>query len=302
MASSPKLFTSILILTLLFIQIHARESKYFFSKIPNNNVDNNNNNNFDAKETQIPNDENVDPLTNPEKTTTSPQDQQPNFIPQTQDNGYGLYGHESGQLPPNSDSKFFSDNSRENGRSFTTTTTYDNNDNKFRNDVVSNYKSESEEYYNYEDNNNNNNFQTFENSNSKPYENSFYYNKDLYDNGRQSFQNTRLSRDDYTTTPLYDQGKYDNFYNSNNGGGDNNNNGNNMVRQGMSDTRFMENGKYYYDLDREPHHYSRSRGYFGNNINNNNNRNSYEYGNSMGRYQNQNDEAEFQEEPNEFVP
>lgn len=301
MASSPTLFTSILILTLFFLQIHARESKYFFSKIPNNNVDNN----FDAKETQITNDEKVDPLTNPEKTTTSSQNnQQPNFIPQTQDNGYGLYGHESGQLPPNSNSKFFSQNGRENGRSFTTTTTYNDDDdnNKFKNDVVSNYKSESEEYYNYDDNNNNN-FQTFENSGSKPYENSFYYNKDLYDNGRQSFPNARLSRDDYTTTPLYDQGKYDNFYSNNGDRNDNNNNdnGNNVVRQGMSDTRFMENGKYYYDLNREPHHYSRSsRGYFGNN--NNNNGNSYQYGNSMGRYQNQNDEAEFQEEPDEFVP
>lgn len=92
MASSPKLLTSILLLSLLFIQIHARDSKYFFSKVPNN-VDN-----FDTKETQIPNN-NVDPLTNPEKTTTTPQDQEPNFIPQTQENSYGLYGHESGQLP-----------------------------------------------------------------------------------------------------------------------------------------------------------------------------------------------------------
>ncbi|CAK9321052.1 unnamed protein product [Citrullus colocynthis] len=280
MASSPKLLTSILLLSLLFIQIHARDSKYFFSKVPNN-VDN-----FDTKETQIPNN-NVDPLTNPEKTTTTPQDQEPNFIPQTQENSYGLYGHESGQLPPNSDEKFSGS-----GRPFTTTTY--NNNNNYRNEVVPNYKSESEDqYYNYNEDDNNKN-ENFEDSNSKPYENSFYYNKDLYDNRQQRFQNTRLSRDDYTTTPLYDQGKYDNFYSNNN------NNANNVVRQGMSDTRFMENGKYYYDLNREPHHYSRSRGYFGNS--NNNNGNTYEYGNSMGRYQNQNDEAEFQEEPDEFVP
>ncbi|XP_038883950.1 protein E6-like [Benincasa hispida] len=287
MASSPKLLTSILLLSLLLIQIHARESKYFFSKVPNNNVDN-----FDAKETQLPNNK-IDPLTNPEKTTTTPQDQEPNFIPQTQDNSYGLYGHESGQLPPNSDNKFSGG-----GRPFTTTTTTYDNNNYYRNDAVPNNKPESEEYYNY---NNNDYNEYFENSKSKPYENSFYYNKDLYDNGQQSFQNTRLSQDDYTT-PLYDQGKYDNFYSNNNGRGssNNNDNGNNVVRQGMSDTRFMENGKYYYDLNREPHHYSRSRGYFGNN--NNNNPNTYEYGNSMGRYQNQNDEAEFQEEPNEFVP
>lgn len=299
---APK-FTSFLLLilfiTLLFIQIHGRES-HFFSKIPNNNYNNNNPDNFDnndTKQTQIPNKVEYDyPLTNPEKTTNiPPQDQQqPNFIPQTQENSYGLYGHESGQLPPNSDSKF-SDPTGD--RSFTTTT-YNNNNNNFRtNDVVPNYKSESEDqYYNYDDNN----FQSSSSSsNSKPYENSFYYNKDLYNdnNEPQSFQNTRLSRDDFTTTPLYDQQKYDGDDNNNN-----NNNGNNVARQGMSDTKFMENGRYYYDLNREPRHYRSSRDYFRRNNNNNNNANTYEYGNSMGRYKNVDEATDFQEEADEFVP
>lgn len=296
---APK-FTSFLLLilfiTLLFIQIHGRES-HFFSKIPNNNYNNNNPDNFDnndTKQTQIPNKVEYDyPLTNPEKTTNiPPQDQQqPNFIPQTQENSYGLYGHESGQLPPNSDSKF-SDPTGD--RSFTTTT-YNNNNNFRTNDVVPNYKSESEDqYYNYDDNN----FQSSSSSsNSKPYENSFYYNKDLYNdnNEPQSFQNTRLSRDDFTTTPLYDQQKYD-------GDDNNNNNGNNVARQGMSDTKFMENGRYYYDLNREPRHYRSSRDYFRRNNNNNNNANTYEYGNSMGRYKNVDEATDFQEEADEFVP
>ncbi|XP_022926083.1 protein E6-like [Cucurbita moschata] len=262
---------SALLLALLFFQVHARES-HFFSKVPNNGGT------FYTKETQIPN-KAEDPLTSPQKTSGTPQDQDqdPNFLPQTQDNNYGLYGHESGQLPPNSDDNFSGDRP---------------DDNKYRRNDAVPYKSESEEY---DDNDN------FQNSNTKPYENSFYYNKDLYDNGRQSFRNTRFSRNDYTTTPLYNQEKYhndDHDDDNNNFYYNNNNNANNVVRQGMSDTRFMENGKYYYDLDREPHHYSRSRGYF----RNNNNGNTYEYGNSMGRYQNQNDEAEFQEELDDFVP
>ncbi|XP_022926835.1 protein E6 [Cucurbita moschata] len=283
MASSTKLL-SLFLLSLFFIQIHGRESN-FFSKVPNNNG-----------ESQIPN--KVDPLTNSEKTTT-PQDQDPNFIPQTQDNGYGLYGHESGQFSP-SDAKFSDPNARTGGRPFSTTTTYDDGENNYkRNDDVS-YKSESEEYYNYNNNYNNDNFQ---NSNwKKPYENSFYYNKDLYDNRRQSFQNTRLSRNEYatttTTTPSYDEEKYNDDNNNNNFYANNrNDNENNVARQGMSDTRFMENGKYFYDLHREPQHQSRSSR---NNFRNNNNYNTYEYGNSMGRYQN--DETEFQEESDEFVP
>ncbi|XP_022142077.1 protein E6-like [Momordica charantia] len=269
MASSVKLCSVLVLLSLLLLQIHARESS-FFSKVPNNGV---------KEETEIP----IEPLTKPGKKEQQQQQQEPNFIPQAQNSGYGLYGHESGQLPP-SDAKF-SDPAA--GRPFTTTSTNYN----YQNDDVS-YKAESEEYYEEEDSNNNNDYSNdnFQNGNSKPYENSFYYNKDLYDNGRRNFGSTRLSRGDYTTTPLYEQEK-NSYYNGGGGGGGV------AERQGMSDTRFMENGKYFYDLDREPHHYRKPRGYFGNT-----NGNTYEYGNSMAGSRYQNGGAEFQEEPDQFVP
>nr|KJB57494.1 hypothetical protein B456_009G167000 [Gossypium raimondii] len=83
MASSPKLFSmSILFLFALFsMQIHARE---YFSKFPRVNTN--------EKETTTREQEHE---TFVPQTTQKPGEQEPRFIPETQ-NGYGLYGHESG--------------------------------------------------------------------------------------------------------------------------------------------------------------------------------------------------------------
>ncbi|KAK8551518.1 hypothetical protein V6N13_119976 [Hibiscus sabdariffa] len=72
MASSPKLISLLFLFALFSMQIHARE---FFSKIPTAN-------------------------TNEKETTTREQEEQePRFVPETQ-NGYGLYGHETGAGEP----------------------------------------------------------------------------------------------------------------------------------------------------------------------------------------------------------
>uniref|UniRef100_A0A1S3Y6F0 Protein E6-like n=1 Tax=Nicotiana tabacum TaxID=4097 RepID=A0A1S3Y6F0_TOBAC len=65
-----------LLLTLIFsLQIHARESQ-FLNKISSN---------YNAeKKTQV---------VIPDK------EQEPNFLPENENNGYGIYGHESSQLP-----------------------------------------------------------------------------------------------------------------------------------------------------------------------------------------------------------
>ncbi|PPS13434.1 hypothetical protein GOBAR_AA07147 [Gossypium barbadense] len=87
MASSPKLFSmSILFLFALFsMQIHARE---YFSKFPRVNINEKETTTREQKhETFVP------------QTTQKPEEQEPRFIPETQ-NGYGLYGHESGSSRP----------------------------------------------------------------------------------------------------------------------------------------------------------------------------------------------------------
>ncbi|XP_030972830.1 protein E6-like [Quercus lobata] len=290
MAPSAKFISFLFILTLsFFVQIHARESQ-FFSKVTNVNND--------AKETTT-----VDP--NKEEFLTK-HEQQPVFIPQTQ-NGYGLYGHESGQFPPTTTTPTPTTTTsltNVNAAPYTTTPTTTTNNNApfktvFEDDESLNKYLNSNQNYNYNPNPNNNN-------NNNNQNNEFYYNNNAYHASQNGLRDSRLTqRGGYTT--LANQ----NNYNNNNNGA---NSYNNAERQGMSDTRFLENGKYYYDLNLEnnynPNRYENSRGVDSRNWNNNNNnnrgyygsnnnQNTFEYKNSMEGYQN---EEEFQESQDEFVP
>lgn len=290
MAPSAR-FISFLFILFFFVEIHARESQ-FFSKVTNVNND--------AKETTTV-------VPNKEETLTK-HEQQPVFIPQTQ-NGYGLYGHESGQFPPTTTTPTPTTTTsltNVNAAPYTTTPTTTTNNNApfktvFEDDESLNKYLNSNQNYNYNPNpnpNNNNNNQN----------NEFYYNNNAYHASQNGLRDSRLTqRGGYTT--LANQ----NNYNNNNGA----NSYSNAERQGMSDTRFLENGKYYYDLNLEnnynPNRYENSRGvdsrnwnYHNNNNNNNrgyygsnNNENSFEYNNSMEGYQN---EEVFQESQDEFVP
>jgi hypothetical protein len=264
------------------MQIHARESQ-FFSKFTNNN----------AKETQV--------IPNKEETTTTKQNQEPTFIPETQ-GGYGLYGHESGQFPPT-----------------TTTTTTPTHVNAATYAPYTTkpsrlpYKNEFDDeeslnkYLNTNDdhNNNNNENKNYYYNNDGNKNKNYYFNKNSYEaNQYGGFGNTKL-----TTERGYSTMANQNNYNE---------------RQGMSDTRFMENGKYYYDLNSGKYYYdlnsekynpnqnrnskgtvaSRNwygnKGYYGNKGGYyGNNENSFEHSNSMEGYQN---EEQFQEEQNEFEP
>lgn len=292
MASSATYFSILIFLTLSSsLHVDARESK-FFSKVTNDN---------NAQEVLPTKEHDEEPLNKPE--------QEPNFIPQNQQNsgGYGLYGHESGQLPPT-----------------TTTTTTENLP----------YKTETENSYNKEFNPSSNNGQYYNNDayvNPESYSNSNngqYYNNYAYDtNPRpQGMSDTRFMNKVYRpyTTPI---NKQDNYFN----GGNMYNNrlhgigetklgvtsGNNE-KQGMSDTRFMENGRYYYDLNRENNYnlndnnvnensrneYYNNRGNYGNSYRGQyeSNENYYEANNSMEGYNSGNQE-EFQESQNEqFLP
>ncbi|XP_010540466.1 PREDICTED: protein E6-like [Tarenaya hassleriana] len=120
-------------------------------------------------------------------------------------------------------------------------------------------------------------------------------------------------------------GKNYNSYNSNGYGGErsseyNSYNNNNAERQGMSDTRFMENGKYYYDVNDENNHgdlykkhYSRNPSYAVSNYDrfgqNNGERNSFQdpYNskwekNMMMNEQGQEEEFGEEQQDDQFVP
>ncbi|KAK4794576.1 hypothetical protein SAY86_012570 [Trapa natans] len=235
-SSPPKLFCAVFFLIVIFFtsMAHARESQ-FFNKAT--------------------------------KETATQQGNDPNFIPKetaTASDGYGLYGHETGQLPPS-----------------TTAATVP------QESLYSNYQQNYYKTNNGDDDNN-------------------HYNKDSYlideERAAAAFGNR------YSTSAR-GRGDRNTYYR-----------GGNVRQEGMSDTRFMENGKYSYDIDNEEKYYpnyrydkyarksgSRSGEYYNMNMvngghNEGNYRNpSYENnGNSMGGYS-QNQE-EFQDAQEEFVP
>ncbi|PIN06552.1 hypothetical protein CDL12_20891 [Handroanthus impetiginosus] len=300
MASFAKNFFFFLLLTLLSsLHTHARDSQ-FFNKVPST-----------TNTVVVPN--NKETLTN--------QQEQPNFLPENE-NAYGLYGHESGQLPPSATTPVTVEpaattaTGKPISTAATTTTPYNMESSqpahkylpKNYNPVA--YVTVPEGINDNEINNNNNN--------------NYYNGAQNYYNNQEEEQTEYRSYP--TTTNTRDNHNYYNGASSFTGQSDTrfrgsaavnsreryfNNGGevNAFQPQGMSDTRFVENGKYFYDLNAEKysnnHPYESLRGIRGRNEYNNNrnfyenreNTNGYEFNgeNSLGGYQN---EEEFQEENN----
>ncbi|XP_076909418.1 uncharacterized protein LOC143566678 [Bidens hawaiensis] len=256
----------ILLTLTLSSTIHARESQ-FFNKFSNNT----------PKESQ--------PL------NTNDQ-QQPEFIPQTQDSGsYGLYGHQTGQLPPS------------------TTTTNNNNNNKLPSYLPENYNpvayttpihSSTQDIPNeFKDP------QTYQyNGQSKLYNSEETNEDNVYNSEKQGFDDAKFMETEdvgnkYNSEKQVENGMYNSqmqFLTRNNG------NMYNPEKQGMSDTRFLENGKYFYDVNMENNNYNANmngRGF--------NSRNEYDtqgyYGNdekySYDRY---NSNGMYQKEEEQFDP
>ncbi|KAL7142653.1 hypothetical protein ABFS83_08G138200 [Erythranthe nasuta] len=243
MASSANPFSLFLLITLLttllYTTTHARENQ-FFNKASTTNTNNNN---------LVPDDVDKQPLNN-----------QPDFLPE-KDNGYGLSGHNSVQLPPSATTteskqplpKYLPRNYNpvayvtepEDTNTFAEEKSYYNNGGG---------GGGGERNYYYSNNNNNNQQQEEEEEEEPPY--------------RRSYPNTRS-----------------NYYNGGGGGGSSFNSGGEFRRpQGMSDTRSLENGKYYYDLNTEKynsnHPYERLKA---RNEYSNVNRNNYRGYESNGR-------------------
>ncbi|XP_027347752.1 protein E6-like [Abrus precatorius] len=304
MAPISKLIPFLFLATLLLsFQVNARDSQ-FFSKVSPSNTNTNN-----LRETEATNNEG--PLNKPE------QQQQPAFIPETE-NSYGLYGHESGLNPPTTTTNYqpYKTMSAED------TSKYSNNNN---------YNSKKDAYTT-----NQHEMSETRLTGSYSSNNNYYYkNKDAFGGKQNELSDTKYTEGGYNENQNNNDNKY--FYNNNNDNAAkdkyfyNNNNANdryfynnnnnaanekysyknyavdnsyNGERQGLSDTRFVEGGKYFYDVQSEKYNHPtlhdgssrgvnsenwyNNRGYFGNNN-----------VNSMQGYQNQ---EEFEDDQENFEP
>ncbi|XP_015890500.2 protein E6 [Ziziphus jujuba] len=218
-----------------------------------------------------------DPEFHSKEEVVNKQEEEPTFIPQTQ-TGYGLYGHETIEVSPTTTTPTPTTTTPTTFEPYTTTPQYKTQSEE----PVNKYpKSYNTDHYNNNNNNYYNNENTFENT----------------QNGRRTETRTRLAGSGYVANP--------NGYDNNNGGSYH------VERQGMSDTRFMSGGKYYYDINSEKNYdqnqygnsrvvdsknnWYNNRGYYGNK----NGGNLYDNNNSFEGYQNQ---EEFQENKEEFEP
>ncbi|KEH30990.1 hypothetical protein MtrunA17_Chr4g0046601 [Medicago truncatula] len=271
---------------------------------------------------------NVDPNTYQSYEKTSSHDE----INNNKVNNYFNYQQDSDNKYPNevSDTKLtptsYSSSSNNN---------YDNNKYSSSSDDFSNKKFPEEGYNSNENQNNNNNdnkyfynnnnkdsssntkfteegYNSMENRNNN--NNKYFYNN----NNKDSSSNTKFPEEGYNSMQNQNNNNYEK-YNYNNKVAVNdkysfksNNNYNNGERQGMSDTRVMEGGKYFYDVNSEEKYnptfngdsskgvvnsenWYNKKGYFGNN-----NVNNYENNkNSMNGYQNQ---EQFEDDQEEFEP
>lgn len=204
--------------------------------------------------------------------------------------GYGLYGRGSDQFPPTKES---------------VTAAADEN-------VLFNEELSSENYETGYQNNNHNNYGYTSKYNNNAYTSG--YKSNGYVTEKQGMSDTRFMQNYQNTNNNNNYNNYNNAYASNyknnaytssrgyTGNNYYNTNGYENEKQGMSDTRFLENGKYYYDVQNENSYFpagfesekgtTTSRGYYGNTQNVN------EFS-TMEQFENQ---QEYQGSPEEYVP
>ncbi|GAB4826996.1 hypothetical protein Ancab_033876 [Ancistrocladus abbreviatus] len=275
MASIAKLFSAFFLLTLLSsLQTHARDSQ-FFSKVTRENTNPNNENNY----------YNTNPNVQEQAAAvTKVQEQEPAFIPQTTQTGYGLYGHETGQSVPSTTTTT---------RKPSYSTTYKTQFEEPRNNAygTKNFNGNNKYVYNVDA------FDSKEEGSTKETQNGYYFNTKTNTKNYEE-RNYSPELQGLSGTSYQNGNKYNYNYN------------NNVEKQGMSDTRFLENGRYFYDLNTEknvPNFGSQNSGrneyfptnknnyvnggFYGNNVNFNSNE---QYKNEKQAFENQEDEFEFE--------
>ncbi|KAI3800850.1 hypothetical protein L1987_28949 [Smallanthus sonchifolius] len=216
-----------ILLTLSFT-IHARESQ-FFNKFSNN----------------IPKD----------SQTLNTNQQQPDFIPQSQDSSYGLYGHESGQLPPSTTTNNLPANLPENYNPVAYTTPIHSS----TQDIHNEYNGENKMYNSQEQEEfMGTNGGNMYNSEKQGMSDTRFLENGRYKSQKQGFEDARFMETEdggnmYNSEKQVENGRYnqgEEMYNTRYGTS-NNANMYNTEKQGMSDTRFLDNGKYFYDVNME---------------------------------------------------
>lgn len=276
--SAAKLVSFICLLAFFSVQVHARESQ-FFSKVPSSSSNNYVQVTPDNKEQQSLSKQQQEPTSfvpETQKTTALNKQQEPTFIPETQ-NGYGLYGQKNNDQFPTTtsaaDVKYepyttpITSTPTGTFEPYTTPTTsaavqYE----PYTTPITSTPTGTFEPYKTPTTSYNNPNKYNFNN-------NKYYYNNNGFQTEKERLGDSKFQESGYRSN----QNSYNN---------------NNVEKKGMSDTRFLENGKYYYDVNNEknynPNQYQQqqnSRGYY--------NENTYEYNNNNF----QNEENEFDELP-----
>jgi hypothetical protein len=218
-STSSCLFFFLLTLVLFSTQISARNS-YSFGK-------------FQREDPKEQNPNNLVPIETNEKK--EPDDQNPAFIPQSE-NGYGLYGHET------------TDNNNEelNNNKYEDNVNYDDS---FSTPSLSETAQTQESYKNYKESYPKTTEIYDNNKDTSYYENSNAYGTDKRDNDindpYKGYSNKDTSYYENPNTYGTEKREKEPAYRGYN---------NNVERQGMSDTRYMANGKYYYDLDDDRNH------------------------------------------------
>ncbi|CAM8921551.1 unnamed protein product [Rhodiola kirilowii] len=251
---------SILISSPLLLQIHARDSQ-FFSKVTNTPTE--------TQTVVLP-----DKQQEQQSLVNKQETEQPEFVPQDQ-NGYGLYGHETGLFPPATETETETETKTESGGSygpekyynndkketFPDETFYGNNGEKL-DTTASTQKDDLLNFDNAFDSSEDKNEETFYNNNAvgtqKDNVGETYYSTDRKTDKRDQDQfGSQLGQKE--TETYYNDNRFDNGftnelnarYNAYRTTQNQNRGGSNVERKGMSDTRFVENGRYYYDLEKE---------------------------------------------------
>lgn len=280
--STAKLISFICLLTFFSVQVHARESQ-FFSKVPSSNGNNYVQVTPNNKEQQSLSKQQQEPtgfVPETQKTTLNKQ-QEPTFIPETQ-NGYGLYGQENdNQFPTTTsaaDVKYepyttpITSTPTGTFEPYTTPTTSTAVKYEPYTTPITSTPTGTFEPYSATPTTSYNNPNKYNFNNNR-----YYYNNNGFQTQQESLGDSKFQESGYRSNP--------NSYNANN-----------VEKQGMSDTRFLENGLYFYDVKNEnnynPNQYQKqqnSRGYY--------NENTYEYNNNNSMEGFQNEENEFDELP-----
>ena len=261
---APSAVLSFLFILVLFSspQIQARESK-FFSKVTHYSSP--------TEAAKEPSSEYPEAPVSAPTPAPAPGPASELFQSDTLD-GYGLYGRGSNEFSPAtvSENEVVPEELTDESYKELAETSYSNNNNRY-----------STEYYK-------NNGHTTEQqgmSDTRFLENGKYsYNPDTYStNSNKNGYSSSYRNNGYSTSSSH-------------------NNGYSTEKQGMSDTRFLENGKYYHDLNNENHYvdgYNTEKGSTSNEFYYSNTENSNEF-NSMEEYQRQ--QEEYQQGQEEYVP